>query len=234
MCTCFVDRRNDLLIGMNFDNNGMKFELNISIPNSFIINIYTDFGKLPSFGINSHRTFVNSLSVDTNGNGLYKRVGKTRTLNVYLVKNLLEGNIKINDLDSYLDTMEIVNAPNLCTHNLITDKNGNVWVVEPGRGNIKNKANESPYYIMTNFSLIDYTAGKKYTDCGFDRYINVKKYLDKKHELSIKDAFSILGKVKQTGEWNTVFSMVYSENENKVYYCHNIKYENILEYKFKN
>ena len=45
MCTCFVDRRNDLLIGMNFDD--------------------------------------------------------------------------------YLDTMEIVNAPNFCTHNLIADKNGN-------------------------------------------------------------------------------------------------------------
>ena len=233
MCTCFVDRRNDLLIGMNFDNNGMKFEINTSIPNSFMVEIYTDFGKQPSFGINSQKTFVNNLFVDSNGNGLYKRIGKTRTLNVYLIKSLLERNIEINDLDNYLDTMEIVNAPNLSTHNLIADKNGNVWVVEPGRGNIKNKTNETSYFIMTNFSIIDYNAGKKYTDCGFDRYINVKKYLDKKSELSVKDAFCALEKVKQDGEWKTEFSMVYSKNENKVYYCYNADYKNILEYKFK-
>jgi hypothetical protein len=218
---------------MNFDNNGMKFELNTSIPNSFIMDVYTDSGKQPSFGINSQKTFVNNLFVDSNGNGLYKRVGKTRTLNIYLIKNLLEGNIEVNDLDNYLDTMEIVNAPNFCTHNLITDKNGNVWVVEPGRRNIRNKANESPYFVMTNFSIIDYNAGKKYTDWGFDRYTNVKKHLDKKNELSIKDAFDILKKVKQNGEWITEFSMVYSKNESKVYYCYNTDYNNILEYKFE-
>jgi hypothetical protein len=117
----------------------MNFELNTSIPNSFIIDVYTDSGKLPSFGINSQRTFVNNLFVDSNGSGLHKRTCKTRTLNVYLVKNLLEGNIEINDLDNYLDTMEIVNAPNFYTHNLVTDKIGNVWVVEPGRGIIKYK-----------------------------------------------------------------------------------------------
>ena len=33
MCTCFVDGRNDFLIGM-------KFELNTSIPNSFIGDYY--------------------------------------------------------------------------------------------------------------------------------------------------------------------------------------------------
>jgi len=52
--------------------------------------------------------------------------------------------------------MKIVNAPNLCTHNLIADKNGNVWVIEPGRGIIKNKAEESSYFLITNFSLIYY------------------------------------------------------------------------------
>jgi hypothetical protein len=57
--------------------------------------------------------------------------------------------------------------------------------------------------------------------------------LNKKSELSAKDAFSILEKVKQNGEWKTEFSMVYSKSENKVYYCYNVDYKNILEYKFK-
>jgi len=111
------------------------------------------------------------------------------------------------------------------------DNNGNVWIIESGRGKIKNEATESPYYIMSNFSLVDYNAGKKYCDNGFDRYIEVKKYLEKNKKLSVKGAFEILEKVKQKGEWKTDFSMVYSKNENKVYYCYNAEYKKILEYK---
>ena len=128
--------------------------------------------------------------------------------------------------------MEIVNASNFCTHNLIADGKGNVWVIEPGRGKIKNEATESHYYIMTNFSLTDYNAGKKYNDNGFDRYREVKNSLEKRKKLSVMDAFDILEKVKQDGEWKTDFSMVYSKKENKVFYCYNAEYKNILEYKF--
>jgi len=231
MCTCFVNRGDDLIIAMNFDNNGMKFELNTKIPKTFIVDIDTNFGKQPSFGINSEKLFVNNLYVDSNGKGLYKRIGKTRTLTTYFVKDILEGKIIQKDLNTYLEKMEIVNAPNLCTHNFVADKNGNVWIIEPGRGIIKNEATESPYFIMSNFSLVDYNAGKKYCDNGFDRYIEVEKHLEKNKKLSVKGAFEILEKVKQKGEWKTDFSMVYSKNENKVYYCYNAEYKKILEYK---
>ena len=230
MCTCFINRGNDLIIAMNFDNNGMEFELNTKVPKSFVIEINTDFGKQPSFGINSEKIFVNNLYVDSNGKGLYKRTGKTRTLTTYLVKDILEGKIIQNGLNNYLDKMEIVNAPNLCTHNLVVDENGNIWVIEPGRGKIKNEANDSHYYIMTNFSLIDFEAGKKYSDNGFDRYMEAKNNLAKRKELSVADAFDILEKVKQKGEWKTDFSMVYSKKESKVFYCYNAEYKKILEY----
>ena len=232
MCTCFVSRGDDLIIAMNFDNNGMEFELNINTPNTFVVDVKTGHGKQPSFGMNSQKTFVNNLFMDSNGKGLYKRISKTRTLTVYLVKDLLEGKIDIKSLDKYLETMEIVNAPSLCTHNFIVDKNGNVWIIEPGRGNIVNKFKESPYYIMTNFSLIDYNAGKNYCDNGIDRYNIVKNSLEKSNIISVKESFKILEMTKQDGEWKTDFSMVYSKKENKIYYCYNANYNNILEYKF--
>ena len=233
MCTCFVNNENDLLIAMNFDNNGWEFRLNTSNQNLFVIDVDIGYGKYPSFGINSQGTFANNLFVDSNGQGLYKRKSKTRTLTTYLVDDILKAKISINDLNNYLDSMEIVNGPNTSCHNMIVDKSGNIWVVEPGRGNIKNKLKEASYFIMTNFSLIDYNAGKKYDDYGFDRYIEVKNNLNKNRNLSVKDAFAILEKVKQTGEWKTDFSMVYSKNENKVYYCYNSEYKNILEYELK-
>jgi hypothetical protein len=232
MCTSFVDRRDDLIIAMNFDNNGMVFELNTKNANIFSIDVNTKTGKTPSFGINNKGIFVNNLCVDSNGNGVYKRVTKTRTLNVYLVKDLLEGKILENGFDDYFKTMEIVNAPNLSTHNLVVDKKGNVFVIEPGRGYIKNGAKETQYFVMTNFSLIDFNGGKKYTDYGIDRYNEVNNILNKSKKININEAFKILEKVKQEGEWNTDFSMVYSQKNKTVYYCYKSNFKEILEYRF--
>lgn len=232
MCTSFVDRRNDLLIAMNFDNNGWDFKLNLGKQNIFAVDVDIGYGQLPSFGMNAQGTFVNNLFVDSNGQGLYKRKSKTRTLTSYLVEDILAEKISMDIIDNYLDTTEIVNGPSTSCHNLIADKNGNVRVVEPGRGNIKNEAKESPYFIMTNFSLIDYNAGKKYSDESFKRYETVKTHLENKTKLSMTDAFKILEDVKQDGEWRTDFSMVYSKNENKIFYCYHGDFEKILEYTF--
>ena len=232
MCTSFVDRRDDLIIAMNFDNNDWEFKLNTNDPNVFIIAVDVGYGKCPSFGINSQGIFVNNLFVDSNGKGLYKRKSKTRTLTAYLVEDILKENIPINTLDNYLDTIEIVNGPNQSAHNMIVDKNGNIWVIEPGRGIIKNNINDSPYFIMTNFSIIDFNNGRDYKDNSFDRYKEVENILKNVKKLTVADAFKILEKVKQEGEWQTDFSMVYSKNENKIYYCYNANYEKILEYRF--
>jgi penicillin V acylase-like amidase (Ntn superfamily) len=197
-----------------------------------VIDIDIGYGKHPSFGINSQGIFVNNLFVDSNGKGLYKRKNKTRTLTAYLVEDILKGKIPINDLDNYLDTMEIVNGPNTSCHNLVVDKDGNVWVIEPGRGNIKNNINDSPYFVMTNFSIMDFNNGKKYNDNSFDRYKEVENNLEKIKKLTVSEAFKILEKVKQEGEWKTDFSMVYSKNKNEIYYCYNANYEKILKCKF--
>ena len=233
MCTCFIDRREDLIIAMNFDNNGMAFELDTKNPSIFSIVTDTKMGKVPSFGINKNGIFVNNLCVDSNGKGLYKRKSKTVNLNIYLIKELLYEEIKMDNFEEYLKTMEIVNAPNICTHNFITDKKGNVYIIEPGRGNIKNGIKESEYYVMTNFSIIDFNGGKKYTDYGIDRYNKANNMLKKLEKIDVKEAFKILEKVKQEGEWNTDFSMVYSKNKKTVYYCYKSNFNEIMEYKFK-
>jgi hypothetical protein len=232
MCTSFVDRRDDLLIAMNFDNNGWDFKLNISTPKLFVIDVDIGYGKHPSFGINSQGTFVNNLFVDSNGKGLYKRRCKTRTLTTYLVEDILKGEIPINDFDSYFDATEIVNGPDTSCHNLIVDKNETVWVIEPGRGRVKKTMKEYSYFIMTNFSIVDFNNGKEYTDNSFDRYKAVENNLETIKTLTVHEAFKILEKVKQEGEWETDFSMVYSKNENKIYYCYNSNYGKIFEYKF--
>jgi hypothetical protein len=149
-----------------------------------------------------------------------------------LINDILDENIPIKDMDNYLDTMEIVNGPNQSTHNMIVDKNGNTWIIEPGRGYLKNGAQESQYYVMTNFSLIDFNGGKTYTDCGIDRYEEVNNLLSKAKKLNVNEAFKILERVKQEGEWSTDFSMVYSKSNKAVYYCYESNFNEILRYKF--
>jgi hypothetical protein len=67
-------------------------------------------------------------------------------------------------------------------------------------------------------SIIDFNAGKEYNDNSFDRYKEVEKSLEKIKKLTIDDTFKILEKVKQNGEWQTDFSMVYSKKENKIWW----------------
>lgn len=235
MCTSFVYRKDNNIVAMNFDNNGMNFEVNTKWQNQFTILVDGGRGKVPSFGVNSDGTFINHLFVDSNGKGTYKRPSKKVTHTSKLVKDILDGTITADDISSYLQRIEVVNVPDFSVHNMISDKCGNVWVVEPGRGIIYSPVNEIPYFIMTNFSLCDYKSTELLSGSGTDRYNIADKLLCKANNLDIEGAFKILQSVMQKdGEWITEFSMVYSQRDQTVYYCYNGDFNKILKYSFKN
>ena len=50
---------------------------------------------------------------------------------------------------------------------------------------------------------------------------------------SVEDGLNILECVKQTGEWATKVSFVYSRNENTVYYCQDGQFDKIKLHKFR-
>lgn len=233
MCTSFVSRKNDVLIAMNFDNNGMPFSVSTNNPKQFVVLVDGGRGKYPSFGVNNSGTFINNLCVESNGRGLYKRASKKVTHTSKFSGDILAGTISSNEINEYLKNIEIVNGPDFSVHNMIVDKDGNVWVVEPGRGVINSRAHEAPYFIMTNFSLCDFKETGTLVGAGVDRYTMVQKVMDTTDDLDIEEAFEILRTVKQSeGEWKTDFSMVYSQKENAVYYCLHSDFENILKYQF--
>lgn len=213
MCTTFVQRADNVIIAMNFDNNGMKFSIDTS-PNIFQILVDGGRGRYPSFGINRNGTFINNLIVDSNGKGLYRRPSKKVTHTTKLVTDILAETIAHTEIDDYLKHVEVVNTPDFSTHNMIVDKHGNIWIVEPGRGIIFSPFDETPNYIMTNFSLYDFN-----NQLSCDRYITVQNMLHENTNLTIEKAFKILEATKQNGEWKTDLSLVYSQKENAVYYC---------------
>lgn len=230
MCTSFIYRENDRIIGMNFDNNGMDFSIDTSAPDFFLVKVGK--GKHPSFGVNKNGGFFNNLMVDSNGKGLYRRPSKNITHTTKFITDILKGNILIENLGEYLNNIEVVNVPDWSTHNMICDSKANVWIVEPGRGNLYSPADSSPFYVMTNFSLWDYE--KDLIPCECQRYKKVFTSLSNSGKLDVDSAFKILESAKQNNEeWKTDFSMVYSEKEHSVYYCLNGNFNERFKYVFQ-
>ncbi|EQB88864.1 hypothetical protein J2Z44_002551 [Clostridium punense] len=231
MCTSFIYRGEDTIIGMNFDNNGMNYAIDTKNPKWFTVLVDGGRGKYPSFGVDSSGRFFNSLVVDSNGKGLYRRPSKKVTHTTKLITDIINEVISPENLGEYLANIEVVNTPDWSCHNMICDANANVWVVEPGRGNINNTVNDSPFFVMTNFSLWDHLHENVESNCP--RYQEVSNELSNVEELDINKAFNILNSVSQRNEeWVTTFSLVYSKKAHTVYYCFHGNFSEISEYKF--
>ena len=231
MCTSFISRKNDVIIGMNFDNNGMSYSIDTKNQDWFVINVDGGRGKYPSFGVNKNGLFFNNLVVDSNGKGVYRRPSTKVTHTTKLICDILKENITENKLKEYLDTIEVVNTPDWSCHNMIVDSSANVYIVEPGRGNIYSPYTESDYYIMSNESIIDMIQNQKKAACN--RYNIVEKELNRTPDVDIAKSFEILKRAFQhEGEWKTELSMVFSKKEQKVYYCMNRNITDLIEYTF--
>lgn len=78
MCTSFVYRKENVWIGMNFDNDGKDLKISTHEGNGFLVSVKVNNRYFPSIGINQNGIFVNDSSVDSNGEGKYKRQSEKR------------------------------------------------------------------------------------------------------------------------------------------------------------
>ncbi|WP_426348556.1 hypothetical protein ACPWSR_12470 [Alloiococcus sp. CFN-8] len=231
MCTSFVKKTEDnIYIAMNFDNNGMKYGINTKKKDWFIVYVDTGKVKAPSFGVHKSGVFFNSLCAPSNGKGDYRR-GKGVIHTTKLLLDIIDGKIPMNEFNYYLKQAEIVNVPGSSVHNMICGEQGDVWIIEPGRGNRYFPLSQNEYQIMTNDSIIDSIEGGKEIPCN--RYNIVQELLSASTAFNEKQAFKILGDVKQnTDQWVTELSMVFDKNKEVVYYCHNQNFSDVQEYNF--
>lgn len=237
MCTSFVYRKENVLIGMNFDNDGKDFKISTNLGNDFLVSVKVNNKYFPSIGINQKGVFVNDLLVDSNGEGKYKRQSDKRWITTSLIQYIMGSDVKFEDVKEVLGKVEIVNTPKVSTHNLIVDSEGNTCVVEPGRKNIFSGVNDSKFCVVTNFPLSDYvdTTPAAVSGSGSDRYQEVlEKLAVIKKSLTIEQGFEILESVKQDGpEWITQLSMIYDGKNRKLFYCLDQKFDEIIEYDFQ-
>ncbi|GAA0722592.1 hypothetical protein GCM10008905_14270 [Clostridium malenominatum] len=234
MCTSFVVHSKKTFIGMNFDNKN-PIKIMIKDDNQFLVLVNENGQFTPSFGCNRNGTFMNTLMVDSNEDGKYRR-GKNVIHIMRLLEDILGEKIKPDSLRDLFKNNLIVNVPNYSVHSMIAGKNKDAYIVEPGRNNIDISSFNRDFMVLSCFPLSDYI-GEDYTKVkgtGAERYKKAYEMIIKNHHsFNIDVGFSILKEtMQQEGDYPTQFSMVSIPEENVIYFTINGDFTKGFEFSF--
>ncbi|NLW78429.1 MAG: hypothetical protein GXY32_03325 [Ruminococcaceae bacterium] len=237
MCSSFVYRRNgagNMIIAMNYDNPSLNVRMATRAPDLFMMKANGGMGYRPSCAFTDDGTFINMQLCDSNKRGRYRPTSDTSICSAHFTIRVANKRILPADMTDFLSHVEMTNNPRGNVHNMVADVDGNIWVVEPGRGFYYSPMGDTPYVVMTNFSLIDYWETGVRRNMGAARYDTASNMLDAADDLTVQQAFDILQALAQEGKgFNTDVSMVYSSKEKAVYYCMYRDFKNIQRYSFQ-
>ena len=231
MCTRFVFNRTDTIVGFNFDIDLAVWKHKvIKEEDRFYIGIQMPDNEYHSFhGINKNGNVGTLLYVHENQNAEFVNDKACYTI-ADLMENYIKGRLTFNDAVDIVRTRRMTYAPGATMQGMLSDKNGQVLIVEPGIGY---RVERERYSLMTNYSLLEPESTREFITPGDDRYERAKAALDKFDEnFSVADAWSVLNLVHEEGIWATRVSFVYSTNQSKVYYALNNEFDTVFEYKF--
>lgn len=239
MCTGFVRKGKDIITGFNFDMNigGMDYCPVIEKDRVFLgMKFSPDVLAMmpPEVRPKNGIRLIQGVSAGGHAAGQLMNLNFSKAPEKYepgmltsdLVTDLFvtEG-YSCRQLTELMEKQRVYNIPKdtgtpVALHSLFTDPEGNIVFVEPGNGYavIREK-----YFTVTNFSILEPPLDLNEDQFGFygvDRYRKSLSILkNSTDDFSAKDGLKLLNEVKQTGEWGTRFSFVYSRNEDTVYYC---------------
>lgn len=258
MCTAFVRKGNEVIVGFNMDINidafeykifkekdmfyiGIKMNSELELPEGITLpySIDSKNGVCKVHGVNSKGNFANMLN-NMNFSKAKFRMGNDICMHDQLVEDYISGRCDFDELIRIANEKDIVgvpkgvvNIPDLAFHSLIADRKGNIMMLEPGNGYsiIKEK-----YAALTNFSILELPADFNQDRFGYygkDRYdIAMDLLRNSDDDFQVEDGLEILKATKQEGNWATRVSFVYSNNDNAVYYCLEGDFDHISKHQF--
>lgn len=233
MCTSFMFRGNDILIGMNYDNHGKNFKVMDDREDLFLVTLPMTGQDIPLFGIRNDGIMVNQQIVNECEAGKF-RIGPDIIYTFELLEEVLLKRVSLKEIEQYMEKYTVLSVPDRSLHVMIASAKEDSYIIEPGRGMVKYPADKR-YIVMSNCPVCDAEKTGKWEGDGVDRQLKAQEVLQKAPDsFGIKDAFELLKLVHQTDElWTTEFSFVYSFNENKVYYCYDHQFDDIKECQLK-
>ena len=242
MCTGFVRKGKDMIVGFNMDINVGAFNYEVvANKEQFYVGIKNDqIGSVKAHGINHLGNFANQLN-----NMNFKKspfiLGDDVVPLYEIVDDYISGKISYGDILKMVNEKEIVNMPEqainspcVSMHSLIADREGHIMILEPGNGY---GVIQEKYAALSNFAFLESPADlipESYGYYGKDRYDKAMEILrESNDDFSAEDGLALLNAVKQTGTWATRVSFVYSNNENAVYYIIENNFDHIMKHQFE-
>lgn len=245
MCTGFVRRGKDVIVGFNMDINLGAVDYDVyAEPDAFYVGVHVGEPEnmsaeernlfemnfknrvLRIHGVNNQGHFGNCLNNLRFPKAPFK-IGDDIVSIDQVVHRYLTNGLTLEDIMQLGMTKEIVNLPtngvdipDLAMHSLFADKEGRIMILEPGNGFgvITEK-----YAAMANFAVLELPKDLNEENAGYygkDRYDKAMSILrESEDDFGVEDGIRLLREVKQEGHWATRVSFVYSNNENAVYYC---------------
>jgi hypothetical protein len=217
MCTGFVHKGNDVIVGYNLDLAINAFDYKVlKRKDYFGVSIKVGSTSYFTHGVRSDGSFANLPYMNGGLLGQYRRSKDCCRLDI-LVNQYLRGKITFkNILETYQKRL-IVNAPHYSMHSLFLSPNDDIMILEPGIGYQLIKEN---YAIITNFPLLMTLPDYSNPWYGKDRYDKGLKILQSaSQDFSMKEALKLLQETSQKGDYGTRLSFAYSKNLHSVYYC---------------
>ena len=260
MCTAFVRKGKDVIVGFNMDINlgAVNYDVYVE-PDQFYVGVnpagvrvtypelaknYAKGGELSVIrihGINHKGNFGNCLNNMRFTKAPFK--SDTNVISIdQVVDSYISGTNTLEDVIRIANEKEIVNLPkgsvempDLAMHSLLADREGKIMILEPGNGY---SFIQEKYAVLSNFSMLELPGdfcdeNAKYY--GKDRYDKAMRILrNSSDDFSVEDGMRLLRTVKQEGIWATRVSFVYSNNENAVYYCMERDFDHVIRHRFTN
>ncbi|MBP5667610.1 MAG: hypothetical protein J6X32_05615 [Salinivirgaceae bacterium] len=222
MCTSIVVNKRKTIVGWNLDIMDFEYRIRPTDDGVYIeINDATE-GWMPLFGANRRGDFVGMPTCWPHNERSNPTGGDTNIIMLNI--DLLLMKKTLPQVLDFVQTNRVCSVPGLTFMSSLSDSNGNVLHIVPGRGF---KYYEKPdYKIMTNFPPFVPTP-LQHPWMGLDRYQKAESLLAAAtNDFDVDDCFSVLKEVSQT-VCPTVISMVYDVTENTVYWCYDRNYSQI-------
>ncbi len=129
----------------------------------------------------------------------------------------------LSTVEGFIDSLDLVNLPDLTLHALIADTTGAALIAESGDDGDCITRIDGDWLVMTNFRNADFTETRpeNIEGVGAERYWRALNYIGDHHEdFSLNDALAALEAAVETDEiWSTKASMVYRPSEMALYFC---------------
>lgn len=215
MCLAIAYKGNDLLYGFNLDIDPAVWQFSLQkTKNYFAVGVTVGKTTYCVHGVNKNGNFGNTPYM--NGENIPAPKGLLRERIDLLNDRYIRGKYTFADVENILQTRATVNIPAATMHSLIGNREGDMYIVEPGYGSKKVEEN---FAVLSNFPVLtelpDYD-NPFYGKDRYDRAVSVLETADA--DFSVGDALRLLSETKQEGKWATRVSFVWSRNRNKVFY----------------